>query len=405
MAQVRNTYRLARAGLAACAVVLAALVAGCAPQTPEAESAEPERTVEESKNTEATAEDSERPAEPSESADEAEQAEPAEAAPSTEEIRAAAMDPSVQLPTKVSESLRSIEYDPIPESTTRGVHYWVSNENFHHLYKPYVDDHGGIYLGVGTDQNYMIAAWARSPILLMMDFDEEIRNLHHIYGSVFRRAKTHREHLRAWEQPETIEGWLAEDFDGARLDKLEATLSEARLYVLARLRKVIKHYRERDIATFITDQSQYEFVRQLWLNDRVVALRGDLTADKTMVQVAEALDDHGLSLGLVYTSNAEQYFDFTPQYRRNIIAQPFDDDSLFLRTRPYKGLGVPEEGEYHYNVQPAEHFEELLEKSKTKNVLRMLKRYRTNHPETDGLSEIDKPVQPSSKPPEVAEGG
>lgn len=410
MSTVSATRQFVPRCAAAFVLALFALVAGCAPQTPDSESGQAERPVEEADE---NANDDPPAAEPERAADDQPAPEPAadesdsasEKEPTRAEIRAAAMDPTVELPEQVSESLRSVEYDPIPESTTRGVHYWVSNENFHELYRPYVDDHGGIYLGVGTDQNYMIGAWARSPILIMMDFDEEIRNLHHIYGSVFRRAETTKAHMRAWEQPDKLRAWLAEDFEGARRAKLEATLEDARFYVLARLRKIVKHSEERDVATFMTDQAQYDFVRQLWMNGRVIAVRGDLTADKTMVQIADALEEYGLTLGLMYVSNAEQYFDFTPQYRRNIIAQPFGEDSLILRTRPYKGLGVPEEGEYHYNVQPGQHFSELLEESRTKNVLRMLKRYRTNHPEREGVSMIDKPVAPSETPPEVAEGG
>ena len=320
----------------------------------------------------------------------------------TAEHVAQAMDAGKPLPEELSQVLGSVEFDPFPEQLVLDAHYWVSNENFHHLYKPWIDDHGGILLGVGTDQNYLMAGWSRSPILLMMDFDEQIRNVHEIYGVIFRRTATPSEHVRAWSKEEQVVSWLGEDFEGVRLEELKTTYSRSRRSVLVRLRKVITDYKEREIPTYLSDQAQYDFVRSLWTNGRVFSLRGDLTADKTMVQIARALADHQLVLGIVYLSNAEQYFDFTPEFRRNIIAQPFDERSVVLRTRPWDELGFPEGGSYHYNVQAAGNFREWLETHRVKNASRLLAGWRSNDDEIPGLSEVKRKPRPTSNPPEIA---
>ena len=168
-----------------------------------------------------------------------------------------------------------------------------------------------------------------------------------------------------------------------------------------------RSYEEREIPTFLTDQEQYDFIRNLWAEGRVFPIRGDLTADTTMVDIANTLERLGLDLGLLYPSNAEQYFDFTPEFRRNIIVQPFDENSLLIRTRPMQILGYPEDeegerdGDYHYNIQGAKNFAQWMEMSRIRNSARLLIRH---HEETDtpGLSIIRRQPQASDTPPRVA---
>ena len=324
------------------------------------------------------------------------------ATPWTERDRAVAVDPAQPLPKRLAEALAEVEFDPFPEKLVLDAHYWVSNEDFHDLYKPHIDGLGGVYLGVGTDQNYLLAAWARSPILLMMDFDEQIRNVHDIYGSIFRRTETPAQHLGAWKDETKVAAWLAEDFEGERLAELQRTLSLSRKSVLVRLRKVVADYKEREVPTFMTDQEQYDFIRKLWLNGRVFSMRGDLTGDLTMVQIAKVMKDHQLTMGIIYLSNAEQYFDFTPTYRRNIIVQPFDEKSLILRTRPWDELGFPEGGKYHYNVQAGTNFAEWLRVHRVKNASRLLAGWRTNVEEVPGTSVVKRKPRPTEKRPEIA---
>ena len=47
----------------------------------------------------------------------------------------------------------------------------VGNEDHLDLFRPAVKDKGGLYIGVGTDQNYLLGAWARAEALVLMDFD------------------------------------------------------------------------------------------------------------------------------------------------------------------------------------------------------------------------------------------
>ena len=317
-----------------------------------------------------------------------------------------AMDPSRPLPKKARKVLSDIEFDPQPKNLTKDSHYWVSNEHFHHLFKSKVEDHGGIYMGVGTDQNYMIAAWAKSPILLMMDFDGQIRNVHQIYGVVFDHVDEPDQFVHKWkdEDAEKIRGWLEEAYgdDEERLEALKETLKIARPHIYYRLRKTAERYEEREIPCFLTDESQYDFIKGLWERNRVFAIRGDLTGDTAMMEIATALESLGLELGLLYLSNTEQYFEFTPTYRRNVVVQPFSKDSLVLRTRPMQGLGYPEGGEYHYNIQKGRNFANWMRYNHVTKSKHLLGWYKQDDRDVDGLSYIKTDAPISDDAPEIA---
>lgn len=315
------------------------------------------------------------------------------------------LDPETPLPAHARERLRDVEFDPHPEELTRDSHYWVSNEDHHDVFREPIEGHGGVYLGVGTDQNYLMAAWAESPILLLVDFDEEIRNIHHVYGVIFSRAEDPESFIEAWssERADDVRAWLAEEYpDDERRAALERAFRVARATIYARLRRVAADYEERGVPAFVTDRDQYAFVRGLWRNGRVVPLRGDLTGDRTMVDIARALEDLDLRLGLLYTSNAEQYFEFSPAYRRNITHLPLAEDGYLLRTRPMRRLGYAGEDDYHYNLQNLWNFAAWLEQSRLPGAGALLVRHR-EPTEAEGLSRI-RAAPPLGEPaPEVAD--
>src|SRR5690606_38689218 len=118
------------------------------------------------------------------------------------------------------------------------------------------------------------------------------------------------------------------------------------------------------IPTFVSDQSHYDHIRKLSANGRIVAVRGDLTAARTMQQIGDALADSKLPLGVLYLSNAEQYFNYEADFRRNILALPVSDDAVVLRTLGWNSHGFVAGEEYHYNLQGASNFTGWLKQSR-----------------------------------------
>ena len=85
-----------------------------------------------------------------------------------------------------------------------------------------------------------------------------------------------------------------------------------------------------------------------------------------MASIARTLEAMGVPLSLLYLSNAEQYFDFTPAYRANIRALPFGENGQILRTYPNG-----KEGDYTYMTQRASDFVAWLDRPKTTRIIQI----------------------------------
>ena len=317
----------------------------------------------------------------------------------------AAADPLAPLPDEVRERFASLPEDPKPDELIRNSHYWISNERNLQLWHEHVKDLGGAYLGVGTDQNYVLAGWAKSDLMVVVDFDAAIADLHQVYGLFFDAEETYEGFYQRWSPTREAEGLAMIDerlADHPNVKNIRKAYKIARQLVWARLRIVRKSFEKHGIPTFVTDQEQYDHVRTLWRNGRVFARRGDFTANATMVALGKAMKDSSLAFNVIYLSNVEQYVDYTPEWRRNFLGLPVGDKGVVVRTLGWGGFGFVDEAEkYHYNVQPAPKFLAWLGESRVKNLPTML-HYRTRT-DTQGLSLLDGEVKPSKKPPVIAE--
>ena len=329
--------------------------------------------------------------------------------------------------------LASIQADPAPEEIIRNSHYWVSNEHNHQLWHPYIKGIGGAFVGVGTDQNYLLAAWAQSSVLILMDFDREIPTLHEIYAYFFSISDTPDVFLKRWartyasdsaEKLNTHFTTIAEAI--ARQEAARKNLSEDRSvkYIKRRVRRYVRHrvkiykrirgliwrrlsktkskYQKLKIDTFLSKQEQFDHIRDLWASGRVIAVRGDLTANQAMITIAQSIRKIGESLNILYLSNAEQYFPLTPEYRRNIIQLPWGTSSYALRTMAWGSLGFyDEDEEYHYNIQSGSNFVTWMKESRTTKAGRMLFKGRKLiiNP---GFSEMIKLPVKSKRQPKIA---
>lgn len=316
----------------------------------------------------------------------------------------AVVDPLGPLPAEVATRFAELPRDPKPDSLIRNSHYWISNENNQHLWYDHVKDLGGAYLGVGTDQNYLLAGWAQSDLIVVVDFDIYIADLHRVYAVFFAEADTIDEFMSWWSVDREEEGLAlleANYADRPDYDRIRKAYTTARQLVSARLRNVRKAYEKRGIPTFVSDEDQYKHIRTLSRNGRIYAVRGDFTANETMVAVADAMKDSGFAFNVIYLSNVEQYIDYGPEFRRNLSRQPVADNGVVIRTLGWRAFGFAEGEEYHYNVQVAPKFGQWLTQSRVKNLPNML-HFRTKV-DTVGLSLLDGEVRPSKRPPIVAE--
>jgi hypothetical protein len=248
--------------------------------------------------------------------------------------------------------LRALSPDPTPEHTTNDVHYLVSNERRLDLFRPDLDELGGVMLGVGSDQNYVMAAWSRTELLVIVDFDQQVVDLHGIHGALMAAAPTIDEYRRLWSEDgaDDARAAITAAFEGgARRERL-ALYDEARAVVDKHLRALARRDTELGIHSYLDTPEQYRFVADLHAAGRVVALRGDFTRDGLLREVARVLDAHDQALKVLYLSNIEQYFTYRSPFKANMLALPFDEDTVVLRTLPGRPAG------FHYIVQHGDDF-------------------------------------------------
>lgn len=315
-----------------------------------------------------------------------------------------AAGPFAPLPDAAQQALRDITPDPAPAHLVRDTHYWISNEQSHFLWREQIADLGGALVGVGTDQNYLLAAWARSELIVLADFDAGVVDLHHAYGVLFDHAATPAEFRQQWsaDNEPAVVARLNEALPPELREGAIEAYQAARPLVDERLIRVDRQYQQLGIATFLSDQAQYDHLRTLWRNGRVLALRGDLTADSAYVGIGDALRTADIEVGVLYLSNAEQYFKYTPGFRRNMSSLPMAERGVVLRTNGWKQFRYVADEEYHYNIQSARGFARWMTEGHAWGVPKMLAARTPTG--TRGLSELrdGPPKVAGRRPPTVA---
>lgn len=258
----------------------------------------------------------------------------------------------------------AIPRDPPPVETTRGQHYWIGNEDRLDLFYGEIKGKSGIHMGVGAEQNWLLCGWSRCDVLVLMDFDQAIVDLHRVYIAAFATAPTPAAFMELWldKKRTGLRAAVTARYSGAdRAGALHA-LDVARWSVERRFAKLDKQMQAHTLSTFFSNDDDYRHLRQLVLDGRVFAVRGDLTAKQTVLAIASAAKQAALPVRTLYLSNAEQYFNYSSQTRKNLTSLPLDASAVVLRTHGSRALGYVKDGNsYHYGVQTGPSFQALLQ--------------------------------------------
>lgn len=250
--------------------------------------------------------------------------------------------------------------------------------------------HGGLYIGVGPDQNFSYIALIRPTIALMLDIRRDNLLEHLLFKSYFAVARNRLEYLCLLfgkPVPSDIDKWTGRSIglivayidrtptDSATVAAIRRSSNEriARFGVPldAHDRDMIDRYRAEFVAdgfetrysslgrnnrmdypsfgqlmmatdraghtlSYIADEDAFQFVRSMELRDRIVPVVGNVAGDKAMKAIAEYASEHRLTLSAFYLSNVEQYlmtrdggFD---TFARNVKAIPHDSSSVIIRS-------------------------------------------------------------------------
>ena len=263
------------------------------------------------------------------------------------------------LPAQWQAELAKVQPDPPPKQLAADAHFVISDERAHYTFYNATKGLGGVLLGVGTDPNYLFAGWMRAELVLLVDFDQVVADVHLLYGLAFKHATTPTEFAQLWTpKGQPAFAALIEALPDADAKKrARAAYKMSRSLIYDKILNVKKVYKEKQVPTFLSDADQYAHVRDLVMKNRVWAWRGDLTGAKTMVGVQGALKAIGKEIMVFYITNAEAYFDYTPQARINLRDVPYAEKSQVLRTqgRP-SNPDETADGHYRYMSQNGRDF-------------------------------------------------
>lgn len=300
--------------------------------------------------------------------------------------------------------LESVQFDPEPEKLgavredLEGRHYLTCDENWLDKWQPQLQDLGGALSGVGTDQLYVFMGWMKPTVTWMTDYDPWVQRMHQIYAVAFADSENIDAFISWWSPKrvkETRERLMAA-LPGDEADKKKSVFvfNSWQHKVHGRLRKVRTWFNERKVASFVTDEAQYTWVRQHVLDGRTKPVLCNLLDSKCFVSLGEAARKLGVPLRVLYTSNAEGYWPYPQQFRENMWAQNFDEKSLILRTLASKKRN----GDYRYNSQTGRSFQAFLRNPKIKTVTQIVP-YQAIKDENDvPVSHVDaEPPAPEEK--------
>ncbi len=283
-------------------------------------------------------------------------------------------------------------------------HYVKTNERRHDVWFPYIADKRGIYVGVAADQNYTLMAVAKAEFAFLVDLDWRVTELHRAYEVLIEASETPASLLdrflakNADASVELIEAGLA-DLDPEIRKQALISWRAARETVYLHLQNVIARDQDGANTSWLSNPDYYAHVRKLYLGDRIRMLVGDLTGPKTLQTVATAAKGLGLPVQVLYLSNAEEYYDYTTQYRSNIGALEIADDSVILRTI-YNKEWVHADALWNYQVQPLADYQTRLTEKKNSGRNNMLRhadaadQLERNNPQVSGLSRVNIAILP-----------
>ena len=281
--------------------------------------------------------------------------------------------------TPLSEALRSklasIPWDVPPEvlnaveKENEGGHFPFSDELHPEKFRDTIQNMGGTYIGIGTDQSYVYMGWQRPTLAFAVDYDPWVVYIHHAYIAFFDQCEDSACLMTMFDDrigsSEFLEKYYENNSEKKNIVKVFKTVSGSIRRQLGRLAAM-------KTPNFTNDPETYQYIRTLVKSGRLVTLQANLLGDTALKAIAQTLRDTGRTVTTLYTSNAEQYWGYKKAFKENMRTMPFADNALIMRTSATK----PINNDYRYSVQPARVFLAWLDDPRGTMVKRVTKTVR-----------------------------
>jgi hypothetical protein len=276
---------------------------------------------------------------------------------------------------------------------------------------------GGVYIGVGPDQNFSYIARIRPAEAFIVDIRRDNLLLHLLFKAIFATTKNRVEYLSvltARPAPDRADTWrdagiekIVAHFDDAKpLPAAAATEITERLH--AALRKFGVPLSAKDLATidrfhgafvqaglalqftstgrpareyyptyrdllletdrkgrkvcYLASEDDFQFVRALEARDGVIPVVGDLSGPHAVAAIGQLMAQRGQRLSAFYVSNVENYLFRNGAYTRyidNLKRLPHSDRSVLIRSI-FGGYSLADSVPGYYSTSTVQNLNELL---------------------------------------------
>lgn len=267
--------------------------------------------------------------------------------------------------------LDAIVWDVDPEvlnaviKKNEGGHFLYSDEKHPELFRESIENLGGVYVGVGTDQGYMFIGWQRPRLAFLVDYDPWVVMLHRIYFEVWKSCADSACLLQFFEDKPNAKRYFKSD--AAKQAGIHASLARE-IYKGASkyIARELKYARQMPEKNFMNDPETFEFIKKMILEGRIRTFQANLLGDRAFHAMSQALRELGENVTTLYLSNAEQYWNYSKQFKKNMLELPVASNAIVMRTSASK----PQNGDYRYSIQPFSVFRAWLEHPSCANVWR-----------------------------------
>jgi len=278
--------------------------------------------------------------------------------------------------------------------------------------------HGGVYIGVGPDQNFSYIAQTRPSIAFIVDIRRDNLLLHLLFKALFQLGSTRAQYLSLLcgrPEPQPKDAWEREDLerlasyiDGAsappaaiaalraRVDGavrgLGVPLTDEDLATIERFHRAFMErglslkfesagrpprpfyptYRELLLETdtngrrwnYLANEDDFQFVRKLQRRDHVVPVVGDLSGPYALRAIARLMAERGDRLSAFYTSNVEYYLSDDGGLERfvgNLAQLPHHGRSVIIRAVFPNRFGWTSAYPGYYSTSQVQRVDDLVE--------------------------------------------
>ncbi len=310
--------------------------------------------------------------------------------------------------------------DLIQRISEEGGNFWndnyVSNEaSYLHPLKKMEElgIHGGIYIGVGPNQNFTYIAKLRPRYAFIVDIRRQNMLEHLLFKSLFHLAQNRSEYLSLLLSrpvvPGTFEGdgYTVEDLvryfakaqpDESYFSQIQdqirpillgsgARISEEDLGIIERIHMAfytrglsIKYdfipvptygefLLEKDLdgkmQNFLNNSEEFQFVKTMEEENRIVPVTGDFAGQHALRELGAYLKEKNEIVKVFYASNVEQYLVRNmvwPEFIQNLSALPLDDRAVIIRAHWSNYMPHPDEVAGYQFTQILQWIKPFLEK-------------------------------------------